>query len=600
MLTYPLDADLVLRKRKSLKREMSAAPGLLTIRIAILGGVTTSEIAASLEVLLLSRGIRAELLESEYNKFYEDAVLDSAHLAEFAPDLVYICTSSHNVRSFPAPLADDFEVQNMLESELSRFRQVWAAIDAKLPSATILQNNFEPLPLRPLGSLEGSAAYGSGAFLQSLNREFALESRRNPKLKIVDQHQVAAQYGVSRWFSATHWHGYKMAQTPEAAVYLANATSSLIAALYGRAKKCLVLDLDNTMWGGVIGDDGLDRIQLGNETPVAEAFTAFQQYCKQLRQRGVVLAVCSKNEDHNARLGFDHPDAVLKVPDFSAFRANWDSKDINIRSIAEELNLGLDSFVFVDDNPAERALVSAQLPMVAVPNVGDDISRYPEILDEAGYFEVAALSAEDTARASLYAANAQRQEIAQTFANYGEYLQSLEMVAEIRGFSPVYLDRISQLTNKSNQFNLTTRRYTRADMEAYAARPDCIHLYGRLADRFGDNGLVTVVMGIVSGGTVDIDLWLMSCRVLKRDMEIAMLDELAARSLDKGATRLLGTFLRTAKNGMVADFYEKLGFTCLEKADDGSFSSWELQIGGGLYQTRNRFIEVKELQHDLP
>jgi FkbH-like protein len=594
MLTYPLDPDLVLRKRKSLKREMSGGPGLLPLRIAVLGGVTTSEIIASLEVLLLNRGIQAEFLESDYNKFYEDAVLDSSQLVEFSPDVVYICTSSHNLRSLPAPLAAEQDVEQHLESELARFRQVWSAISAKLPTATLLQNNFEPLPVRPLGSLEGTAVYGRGAFVQALNRALAIESQRNPKLKIVDQHQVAAQYGISRWFSATHWHGYKMAQTPESAVYLANAISSLIAALYGRAKKCLVLDLDNTLWGGVIGDDGVERIQLGRETPVAEAYTAFQQYCKGLQQRGVILAVCSKNEESNARLGFEHPDSVLKLTDFSAFRANWDSKDINIRSLAEELNIGLDSFVFMDDNPAERALVSAQLRMVAVPDIGSDVSLYPEILDEAGYFEAAALSAEDAERTRLYAANAERREMEQGFANYGEYLQSLEMVAEIREFSPVYLERISQLTNKSNQFNLTTRRYTRTEMEAFAARPDCIPLYGRLADRFGDNGLVTVVMGFVKGDTVDIDLWLMSCRVLKRDMEIAMLDELVSRARAKGAVRLLGTFLRTSKNGMVADFYQKLGFTCVDQAEDGSRSSWELPIQD--YEPRNRYIVVKDIQ----
>ena len=596
MLTYPLDVAYFLRKRKSIKRELLATGGFVPLRIAILGGVTTSEIRTSLEVLLLNRGIQAEFFESEYNKFYEDAVIDSEALTSFRPDLVYICTSSQNIRSFPAALATEEEVDNSVRGELARYRQIWSALQAKLPACTILQNNFEPWPLRPLGNLDGSAIYGTGTFIQRLNAAMAAESRINPALKIVDQHQLAAQYGMAHWFSSLCWHSYKMAQTPEAAVTLANSISALIAALYGRSKKCLVLDLDNTLWGGVIGDDGVDRIQLGHETPTAEAFTAFQHYCKSLQQRGVLLAVCSKNEDSNARLGFQHPDAVLKIADFSSFRANWNPKNDNIAAIAQELNIGLDSFVFVDDNPAERALVRGQLPMVAVPEVGDDVSRYPEILDAAGYFEAAALSTEDIERTRLYSGNAARQEVEQAFANYGEYLESLEMEAEIGHFSPVYLDRIAQLTNKSNQFNLTTRRYTRTDLEAMAARQDCVTLYGRLRDRFGDNGLVTVVMGLLDGHTLEIDLWLMSCRVLKRDMELAMLDRLVEMAVTKGgATRLRGHYYKTAKNGMVSDHYEKLGFTCLSKAEDGSYSEWELPIGGGKYQHRNRYIKDLKL-----
>lgn len=593
LIQYPLDIPWFLRKRKALRRELQAADHPISSRIAILGGVTTSELRASLEVLLLSRGIAPVFYESEYNRFFEDAVLDTQRLVEFRPDLIYFCTSSRNLRSFPRVLAEAEEIAGDVRRELAPFRQAWEAVWRAIPACTILQNNFEPLPLRPLGNLEGAAPYGTDSFLNRLNGELAGEGFLNPRLLVVDAHGLASSLGTQRWFSPAAWFSYKMAQTPEAAVYLANALSALIAAVYGLSRKCLVLDLDNTLWGGVIGDDGVDQIQLGKETAVAEAYSAFHHYCRRLRDRGVLLAVCSKNDEASARQGFTHPDSILQLTDFSAFYANWNPKDQSIAAIARDLNIGLDSLVFVDDNPAERELVRSRLPSVAVPEVGSDVSRFPEILDEAGYFEASGISKEDSERSRLYAENAQRQEVESTFQDYGEYLISLRMEGEIRPFSPLYLDRIAQLTNKTNQFNLTTRRYTRAELEALAARPNCVALYGRLVDRFGDNGLVTVVMGFVEDGTLEIDLWLMSCRVLKRDMELAMLDNLVGAAVAKGATRLLGRYIRSPKNNMVADHYDRLGFRCIDRSADDSSSVWELPVGLLRYQPRNRYIKER-------
>jgi FkbH-like protein len=364
--------------------------------------------------------------------------------------------------------------------------------------------------------------------------------------------------------------------------------------MYGRSKKVLVLDLDNTCWGGVIGDDGPDNIQIGRETPVAEAYTAFQEYCLGLRERGVLLAVCSKNNEDVARQGFEHPDSVLKLEHFSCFKANWEPKHENILAIARELNLGVDSFVFADDNPAERAIVEGQIPGIAVPNIGSDVAHYPKILDAGRYFEPVALSAEDLERAALYARNSQRAASEAKYANYGEYLDSLEMEAEIAEFRPVYLERITQLTNKTNQFNLTTRRYTQAEMEEAAADPKSIGLYGRLVDRFGDNGLVSIVLGRQENDELVMDLWLMSCRVLKRDMEHAMLDEVVSRARDRGIKRIRGIYLPTKKNGMVADLYEKLGFTQVASDDTGA-TTWSLDVDG--YSPQNQHIKTMEVVH---
>ena len=283
--------------------------------------------------------------------------------------------------------------------------------------------------------------------------------------------------------------------TTEANVAVARSLASMVRAIYGKSRKVLVLDLDNTIWGGVIGDDGVEKIQIGRETPVAEAYTAFQEYCLSLHRRGILLAVCSKNDEEIAKQGFEHPDSVLKLDHFSCFKANWEPKHENILAIARELNLGVDSFVFVDDNPAERAIVEAQIAGIAVPNIGNEVSRYAAIIEEGRYFEPISLSQEDLARAALYQSNSERSKFGGQFANYGEYLDSLDMSAEIERFKPLYLERIAQLTNKSNQFNLTTRRYTLAEMEAISRDERYIGIYGKLSDRFGDNGLISIVLG---------------------------------------------------------------------------------------------------------
>jgi FkbH-like protein len=307
------------------------------------------------------------------------------------------------------------------------------------------------------------------------------------------------------------------------------------------------------------------------------------------------LAVCSKNNEGIARQGFEHPDSVLKLEHISCFKANWDPKHENIAAIARELNLGTDSFVFIDDNPAERAIVEGQVQGIAVPNVGSDVARYAEIIEAGRYFEQISFSKEDSERAALYQENSERAIFETKFADYGEYLDSLEMTAEIERFRPIYLERITQLTNKTNQFNLTTRRYTLAEIEAVLTDPDSLGIYGKLSDRFGDNGLISVVLGHSTEGVLDIDLWLMSCRVLKRDMEVAMLDELIEHARAMGMTTLRGHYIPTRKNGVVRDHFTKLGFANVTVSADGS-AIYSLEITG--YAPRNTHIKIMELVHE--
>jgi FkbH-like protein len=307
------------------------------------------------------------------------------------------------------------------------------------------------------------------------------------------------------------------------------------------------------------------------------------------------LAVCSKNDEEIAKQGFEHPDSVLKLEHISSFKVNWEPKHENILAIARELNLSVDSFVFVDDNPAERAIVEAQIPGIAVPNIGNEVSRYAAVIDEGRYFEPVALSQEDLTRAALYRSNTERSNAEAQFANYGDYLDSLEMSAEIQPFNSLYLERITQLTNKTNQFNLTTRRYTLAEMEAVMQDERYVGLYGRLSDRFGDNGLISIMLGRREHDVLHIDLWLMSCRVLKRDMELAMLDVLVEHAKAANITSLRGYYLPTKKNGMVADHYEKLGFQQYSLDPESKSSVWTLEIQ--TYTPRNRHIRIPEPVH---
>ncbi len=593
---YACAVDDILMKRRSLRRELASRQGLQELRVAVLGGSTTEELVNFLELLLLAEGFQPVFHQSEYGRFYDDAVHDSQALIDFRPQLVYVHTSCLNVRNLPPLSSTEAELRSYVEAELARYREIWEALEKKL-GCQVIQNNFELPPHAMLGNMDAVAAGGQSRFLLQLNLAFAEEAVRRPKLLVQDVHGISANFGLRHWFDWPRYFSYKVLLTAEANLELARSLNALIRALYGKSRKVLVLDLDNTLWGGVIGDDGVDKIQIGRETPVAEAYTAFQEYCLALRNRGVLLAVCSKNNDDVAKSGFAHPSSILKLEDFSCFKANWEPKHENILSIAKELNLGIDSFVFIDDNPAERAIVEAQLPSVAVPDVGNDVSKYADFIDRGRFFEPVSLSKEDLERAALYAGNSQRAAQATQFADYGEYLDSLEMTAEIDAFKPVYLERIAQLTNKTNQFNLTTRRYTLAEMEAAAKDPNVLGLCGRLSDRFGDNGLISIVLGRAEGRALHMDLWLMSCRVLKREMENAMLDVVAERARARGLETIVGYYLPTAKNGMVADFYPRLGFSSIPAPSglpDGA-TAWTLDLTS--YTQQNTHIKVLEFAH---
>ena len=586
MFSYPLDSARLLRKKKSIKKELLQKSNFVQKKIAILGGSTTSEIKNILELFLLDNGIEPLFYESEYNKFYEDALFGNSTLDTFNPDIIYIHTTQVNIVNFPSMTDSAAVVDETLNSELKRYSVMWKSLQKY--NCAIVQNNFDLPVERVLGNLDCYDIHGKTHFINRLNQAFASEAREIANLYINDINYLSAYVGLKTWFDRSLWYQAKYAVSLEAIPELAFNLSKIMMAIFGQSKKCLLLDLDNTCWGGVIGDDGVDGIVLGNETAIAEAYQTFQKYVKALKERGVTLAVCSKNDVANAKEGFSHPDAVLKVEDFTSFKANWEPKHHNIDAIAKEINIGIDSLVFVDDNPVERDIVSSQLPSVMVPDIGDDIVAYIDYLDKNGYFEPISLSQDDVQRNKYYADNKKRVEEEASYGSYDDFLRSLKMTAEIKVFTALYLERIAQLTNKTNQFNLTTKRYASAQIEQIANDESYIKLYGKLTDKYGDNGLIAIMIGKLKEQELHIELWLMSCRVLKRDMEFAMLDAVVKVCETRGVLQIVGYYYESVKNKMVSELYKDFGFELIDTDNDDSM--WKLDIKN--YKNKNKFIEV--------
>ncbi len=587
-LEYPFDIEYIIKNKKKIKQELLNKENLIEKNIAILGGSTTSEVKNMLEIFLLNYGIKPNFYESEYNMFYEDALFGNSVLDSFKPDIIYIHTTVRNIIDFPKVTDSSAEIDAKFNQLTSRFKSVWASLQNKYESI-IIQNNFELPAVRIMGNKDTSDIHGRVNYVNRLNDYFNSYARENDRFYINDINYVSACYGLDMWLNDFYWYMYKYALAVPAIPYLAFNLAKIIKSLYGKNKKAIALDLDNTLWGGVIGDDGVDGIKVGVEVPAGQVFYYFQKYLSDLKSLGILLNVVSKNNEDVALEGLNHEGCYLKQDDFIKIKANWDPKNINIENISKELNIGADSFLFVDDNPAERKIVKDYIKGISAPDIKNP-EDYIRILDRNGYFEVTVLSKEDLKKNELYKENLKREELASTFTNYEDYLHSLKMKAEIKSFIPIYYERISQLTNKSNQFNLTTKRYTLADIEAIANDESYITLYGKLSDLFGDNGVVSVVIGKINGSILDIDLWIMSCRVLKRDMEVAMMDSLVSVAKTKGIKTINGYFYPTAKNKMVENFYEEEGFKLINK-DKENNRKYELKVDD--YITRNKVIEVE-------
>ena len=576
-----LNADQLFVLSKAAQRLLPAEghampPPLQPVRLAFVCNATTSMIAPAIAATGLRHGLHVGVHEPAFGQIFQSVLDPESDLYRARPHVVLLALDhrAFDLRQDPAEDASQADAR------------VGAAIDQivllsenvhRYSDATVIVQTIAPPPGALFGHLDGALP---GTRLYAIE-EFNARLRRHAGSSadvLLDLAGLAASVGTTRWHDPVMWHLAKLPFAGEFAPLYADHVCRILGALRGRSRKCLVLDLDNTVWGGEIGDAGPEGIVLGQGDPVGEAFLEVQRTALDLRRRGIVLAVCSRNDEETARRPFrQHPDMLLREEHIAVFRINWQDKADNLQDIARTLNIGLDSLVFLDDNPAERANVRARAPAVAAPELPADPAFYPLVLTSAGYFESLAFVSEDRERADYYEANARRVSLQQSAGSIDDYLASLNMTVSLKPFDAVGRARITQLINKTNQFNLTTRRYSEDQVKAMEQAPDVYTLQVRLSDTFGDSGMISVVICRKRPKLWQIDTWLMSCRVLGRKVEHAVLNQLAADAKREGAESLAGVYIPTPKNKLVEQHYERLGFQPAGTGDSGC-AEWVLRL----------------------
>jgi FkbH-like protein len=544
--------------------------GTRPVRLAILGASTLAHLHPGIRVAGLRRNIHITTYENNYGQYLQELMDTGSELHAFQPNAVLFAFDAYHLSAGLHAALTATDADAALDEICGTIARCWTLAREAFACPIMQQTALDVFPAL-MGSNEHRLPGSRARFIARLNERLRpMADVAGVDLVALDD--AARRDGLAAWHDPALWHRSKQEVSPAASPTYGELVARLIAARQGRSYKCLVLDLDNTLWGGVIGDDGLDGIVLGQGSALGEGFSAVQEYAKDLARRGIILAVSSKNDEVNAHEAFDkHPEMVLRRADIASFRANWDDKAANIRAVAAELNIGLDSLVFLDDNPFERNLVREQLPMVAVPEVpDDDPARVPAVLADAGYFESLGVTAEDRERTAQYQENRARDQLKATATDMEGYLRALDMRMVWNRFDAVGQQRVVQLINKTNQFNLTTRRHDDAAVAAITADAKSFGLQIRLLDRFGDNGIIAIVIGrMLDDEAVTIDTWLMSCRVLGRQVEPTTLNLVAAQARALGAKRLIGEYIPTKKNGMVREHYARLGFTVVSRAEDG-------------------------------
>jgi FkbH-like protein len=566
--------------RRARDRGADLAP-LSALRLGLLAGNTHDLVADAFAPACARHGVAVEVISAAYGQVMQEALDPASTMNAARPDVVLVAVDHRWLGLDRAQLDDPAAA---VERASAQIESVVRGLREHGGASAILQTL--PVPPQSLfGSYDRRVVGSVRSLIDAFNiRLLDLADRCDGF--VLDAASLAERIGVDAWFDPVHWYAHKLPFAPACAPIYADHLGRLLGAIRGKARKCLVLDLDNTLWGGVIGDDGLAGIRLGQGDAQGEAFLAVQQMAAALHDRGVILAVSSKNDEAVAREPFRaHAEMALRESHIAAFQANWNPKSGNLEAIARTLNIGLDALVLLDDNPAERAQVRAALPIVAVPELPSDPSWFPWVLYSAGYFEAVGLSQEDRLRASSYAADADRAQVQAASADLGDYLAQLQMRLETGPFSPANRPRVTQLINKTNQFNLTTRRYTEAQVEAFEQGVAAFTLQARLIDRFSDLGLIATVIctpATHAGEPAwEIDSWLMSCRVLGRGVEQGLLAALVEAAGAQGVRRLRGVYRPTAKNGMVAGHYEALGF---ERIEDGPQGEWRFVLDVAGYE----------------
>lgn len=567
--------------KRNLKKDVS---GLPKIKVSLLGDSSTQFLAIAIKGDAIERGMNVDLFEAEYNQV-ERQILDStSDFYKYKAKYTIVFQSTHKLLETYSVMSPEEQVR-MADERINFIRTICSNI-----SEYIIYYNYPEIDDNVFGSYANKIQNSFLYQLRKLNYELMNLSQEYKNLFICDLATLQNKYGRNMMFDPTIYVGTDMLLSIDALPYVAARTMDIIFSIEGKFKKCLILDLDNTVWGGVVGDDGWENVQVGHGLGIGKAYSEFQQWVKKLKNRGIIIAVCSKNDEEKAKEPFEkNPEMVLKLDDISVFVANWENKVDNIRSIQKILNIAFDSMIFLDDNPFERNIVRENIPGITVPELPEDPSDYLEYLYSLNLFEIASYSNADKDRTKQYQIEAKRVIAAKSFTNEADFLKSLNMVSEVKGFNRYNIPRVAQLSQRSNQFNLRTIRYTEDQLFSIEESDDYITFSFTLQDKFGDNGLIAVViMKKEDKYTLFIDSWFMSCRVLKRGMEYFTLNTLVDYAQNHGFKKIIGEYIPTLKNSMVKDHYSNLGFEPIESAEN---SLWVLNVDD--YHGKECYISKK-------
>lgn len=572
--------------KKLLKKNVADLP---QFKVTLIGDTATQLLATAIRGVGVERGYNINLFDAEYNQVERQLLDPTSDLYQFDADFIVIFQSTHKLGEHHSMLSSESQA-SLADDRIGFMASVCE--NPALSGKKIIYFNYPEIEDTVFGSYANKVESSFTYQVRKLNYELMRLSQQYQNLFICDIAALQNKLGRDMMFAANVYTSTEMILSMDALPYIASRVMDIVCAVKGQFKKCLILDLDNTVWGGVIGDDGLEGIQLGHGLGIGKAFTEFQMWVKKLKQRGIIICVASKNNEETAKEPFEkHPDMVLKLDDIAVFQANWETKVDNIRTIQSVLNIGFDSMVFLDDNPFERNIVRENIKGITVPELPEDPAEYLEYLYSLNLFETASYSNLDKDRTKQYQVEAQRVSLSKTFTNEADFLKSLNMVSVVSGFTKFNTPRVAQLSQRSNQFNLRTVRYTDADIEALANDPNVIDLSFTLEDKFGDNGLIAVViMKPLDKETLFVDTWFMSCRVLKRGMENFTLNTMVEKAKAAGYKKIIGEYLPTPKNKMVENHYTGLGFMPVGGA---ATAQYELKVGE--YQPRESYIDIKEL-----
>jgi FkbH-like protein len=567
------------------------AAELPAVRLAWLSSSTINHLAPATRIAGLRHGFWLESYVAPYGQYRHELIDPSSALHAFRPQVVLLDIDPFAALPSVVLTASEQEVATVLETAIAGLRELWSR--AQDLGALVVQQTIPNLAPFLFGAFEAAVPASPRQLISGLNARILSEAVRSA-VPLLDLDAWSARFGQDCWFDPVRWLQARQLVSPALAPVYGDLVARILAASRGLSRKCLVLDLDNTLWGGVVGDDGVAGMVLGQGSAAGEAFAAFQGHLNQLNQRGVLLAVASKNAPEMAEAAFRHPEMILRREQMAAFSIGWNDKASSLKQIAAALNLGLDALVFFDDNPAERELIRRELPMVAVPEAPPDPALYARCLSDGGYFETLSFTGDDRQRAQHYRDNARRESVRAESTNMDDFLVSLQMNLEVGELDAANQARIVQLINKTNQFNLTTKRYSAEELKSLVARRGTVLRHFRLRDRFGDNGIISIVIFTADGGDRlprwRIDTWLMSCRVLGRRVEEAALNVAVAALAKLGARELVGEYLPTERNGLVSDLLPKLGFRRTASGD------WSLPLEG--YLPRQVPIVVRSSAHE--